>query len=330
MTSRRSLSLAQEAMEELLQTVSKHKSEDAGSFIEVLENLKMQWKHGTPRQTARLNMVDRAIKFVHEAYDECEQKEQDNDSEDVSSRVTEHLNDVYEPHDFKNKHKDLRKTILNKLVDLKEELGTVIPMICQQAMEHIHANEIVMTSGYSTTVVEFCKKVRSQGRRFHIIVAESDPATAAHSMSKALASASIDTTLILESNVFALMARVNKVVIGADVVTADGGIIAPVGTFGICLAAHHYQVPVLVCAGMYKVTPRILCSYDLDSFNHMGPASTVAEYSDGAMVRHARCINPLYDYVPPSLVSILITNTESYAPPNIYRAVADLYTEVTS
>ena len=45
---------------------------------------------------------------------------------------------------------------------------------------------------------------------------------------------------------------------------------------------------VLVCAGMYKFSPRVTCSYDQDSFNHMGSAYHVAPYSDGS-TRYPRC-----------------------------------------
>lgn len=43
------------------------------------------------------------------------------------------------------------------------------------------------------------------------------------------------------------------------------------------------------------------------------------------MVRHARCINPLYDYVPPSLVSILITNTCVAAKRSSFSACASFH-----
>ena len=43
---------------------------------------------------------------------------------------------------------------------------------------------------------------------------------------------SIDTTLIEDQAVFALMARVNKVVLSAAAVLADGGVVARSGLFG--------------------------------------------------------------------------------------------------
>ncbi|EGD74689.1 hypothetical protein PTSG_12388 [Salpingoeca rosetta] len=227
-----SIGLAESALDALLQAVSKNRTDDAANFVSMLEDMKKKWKDAGPSKTGCVNMVDRAIKFIHEAYEECEG---DPDikpiaGSELSARSSDgHLPDIYNVRSFRNRYKELRREVLSKLADLKEELGTVIPMICQQSIEHIHVNEIVMTSGYSTTILEFCKKVRASGRQFHIIVAESEPVTAVR-----------------------------------------------------------------------------------------------------AMVRDAHMINPLYDYIPPSLVNIIITNTDSYAPQNIYRAVADLYVSVTS
>ena len=54
---------------------------------------------------------------------------------------------------YKNEYDELRTIVLSKLADLKEELKTVRTAICQQALEHVHANEIVMTTGSCVCVV---------------------------------------------------------------------------------------------------------------------------------------------------------------------------------
>ena len=59
-----------------------------------------------------------------------------------------------------------------------------------------------------------------------------------------LAGENIDTTLITDSAIFAMMARVNKVIIGTHSVLANGGLKATVGAYSMALAAKHYSVPV--------------------------------------------------------------------------------------
>ena len=45
---------------------------------------------------------------------------------------------------------------------------------------------------------------------------------------------------------------------------ADGGLKAVNGAHALALAAKHHSVPVLACAGLFKLSPRFVCSYDQD------------------------------------------------------------------
>jgi translation initiation factor eIF-2B subunit beta len=88
-----------------------------------------------------------------------------------------------------------------------------------------------------------------------VIVAETAPGGEGQQMAVALAEAGISTTLIADAAVFAMMARVNKVIVGAHGVMANGGLIAAAGSHLLALAAQHFSVPVVACAGLYKLTP---------------------------------------------------------------------------
>lgn len=63
-------------------------------------------------------------------------------------------------------------------------------------------------------------------------------------MAVSLGKHDIQTTVIADSAVFAIMSRVNKVIIGTNTVLADGGLRAASGIHSVALAAKHYSVPV--------------------------------------------------------------------------------------
>lgn len=65
-----------------------------------------------------------------------------------------------------------------------------------------------------------------------------------HKMAANLARNKIPATLIPDSAVFAMMSRVNKVIIGTHSILADGGLRAASGMHAVALAAKHYSVPV--------------------------------------------------------------------------------------
>ena len=74
-----------------------------------------------------------------------------------------------------------------------------------------------------------------------------------HKLAANLAKEKIQTTLIPDSAIFAMMARVNIVIIGTHSVMANGGLKAVIGTHSLALAAKHYSVPVilLLCGSVY-------------------------------------------------------------------------------
>ncbi|GJT07668.1 translation initiation factor eIF-2B subunit beta-like protein [Tanacetum coccineum] len=58
-----------------------------------------------------------------------------------------------------------------------------------------------------------------------------------------------------DSTVFAMISRVNMVIVGAHAVMANGGVIAPVGLNMVALAAQRHAVPFVVLAGCHKLFP---------------------------------------------------------------------------
>jgi len=63
-------------------------------------------------------------------------------------------------------------------------------------------------------------------------------------MSLSLATDGIEVTLISDAAVFAMMSRVNKVIVGTHGVLANGGLKSVSGSHTVALAAKHYSVPV--------------------------------------------------------------------------------------
>eukprot|EP01104_Vermistella_antarctica_P016144 TRINITY_DN5452_c0_g3_i1.p1 TRINITY_DN5452_c0_g3~~TRINITY_DN5452_c0_g3_i1.p1 ORF type:complete len:409 (+),score=105.66 TRINITY_DN5452_c0_g3_i1:67-1227(+) len=219
---------------------------------------------------------------------------------------------------------DVQQNISDSIMEMTDELDNLYYNVANQALEHIHANEVVMTVGRSTTTEEFLKYA-SRKRKFQVIVAESAPSFAGHSTARSLSDSGIDTTLISDGAVFAMMSRVNKVIIGAHAVLANGGLLAHSGIRVLAQAAKHHSVPVLVCCGLYKLCPIFL--HDQDSLtDFISPSSVLsfdeADVGEGQLVQ---VCNPAYDYVPPDLVSIFVTNNGGHNPSYIYRLLNEFY-----
>jgi hypothetical protein len=138
-------------------------------------------------------------------------------------------------------------------------------------------SEVILTYGQSTSVEEFLKNAAKK-RDFKVIVVESSPSLNGQQMAHSLASSGLDVTLIPDSAVFAMMARVNKVVVPAAAVVANGGLIAQSGLQNIALAAKKCSVPVVCVAGLIKLCP--LYAHDLDILNELVAPSNIYNYED--------------------------------------------------
>lgn len=126
-------------------------------------------------------------------------------------------------------------------------------------------------------------------------------------MAQDLSSAGISTFLVPDSSIFSLMSRVNKVVLGAHVILANGGMFAITGSLIAATAAKAHSTPVVVCAGQFKLTPLWNLYHEYGAVDFGNP-SDVLGYEEGDLVNKVDVVNPYYDYVNPELIGAYITN----------------------
>ena len=219
---------------------------------------------------------------------------------------------------------DLGAEVGEAIEEIIEELETADDQIAGYALDHVHSGEVIMTYGYSVTVQKFLLKAAGK-RKFTVVHAESFPnhhdsvhATVSGSLKgdandtgpdrfhKSLTAAGITVILIPDSAIFALMSRVNKVVLDTHAVLADGGLVADAGTRSLAKAASMHKTPVVVLSGVYKLSP--IYPFNTDAFVEYGDAGRVIPYGEGNLMEKLDLENPLHDYVPPELIDLYITN----------------------
>jgi len=229
----------------------------------------------------------------------------------------------YDDEPFNNKCKN---TIINELNDLIDEIETTYSSIEEYSVEHIHSNELILTYGFSKTVYHFLKHA-AKYRSFEVFVCESAPNLDGQSMAKYLVQKGINiksVTLISDSSIFAIMSRVNKVIIGTHAVFANGGLLAHSGTHGLALAAQFYSVPIVVVTGLYKLST--VYAYDQDTFNeHDAPSNLIGYEQQSEYIDNVSIQNPVFDYIKPEYVDIFLTNAGGHAPSYMYRLLSEYY-----
>ena len=235
--------------------------------------------------------------------------------------------------DYSHHVPDLKEKISQSIEELAMELETGADEISDQALEHIHASEVILTVGRSRTVEAFLKRAATKGRTFQVIVAESAPFYSGHELAASLAKARIQTTVITDSAIFAVMSRVNKVIVGTQSIMADGGLRAASGIYTVAQAAFQYSVPFIVTASMHKLTPRYYTTMNKEDFGCFvspqeilrGGSGGGKGVANGKMASKIHAAYPLFEYVPPDLVTLFISNMSGHAPSYVYRLLSELY-----
>ncbi|XXG41410.1 hypothetical protein AAC387_Pa01g1874 [Persea americana] len=234
--------------------------------------------------------------------------------------------------DRNSRSRKLKHDVIEAINELIQDIDTCHEQIAEQAVEHIHQNEVILTLGRSRTVKEFLCAAKEKKRSFRVFVAEGAPRYQGHVLAKELVAKGIQTTVITDSAVFAMISRVNMVIVGVHAIMANAGVIAPVGLNMVALAAQRHAVPFVVVAGSHKLcplyphNPEVLLN-DLKSPSELldfGEFSDCMDFGSGSGAP-LHVVNPSFDYVPPKLVSLFITDTGGHNSSYMYRLIKDYY-----
>ncbi|XP_052778168.1 translation initiation factor eIF-2B subunit beta-like [Mya arenaria] len=306
----------------LVRIISQTKWSNAKELMEIVRAEGRKLMASQPAESAIGNMVRRVLKIIREEYASClKGKSEEGDPQESLHKLLTAEGNI---DDFTRSVRDLKATVIEAMTELKTELETSGDNIATQSLEHIHSNEVIMTAGKSKTVESFLKNA-ARKRKFQVIVVECAPFYHGQALAVSLAQAGVETTVINDSAVFAIMSRVNKVIIGTHTVMANGGLKAISGSHAIALAAKHYSVPMVVCAAAFKLSPEFLCCNDQEAFNKFESPEDVMRFSEGKILSKVQIHNPVFDYVPPELVTLYIFNIGGTAPSYVYRLLSEFY-----
>lgn len=329
-----SYNVALETCQLLLRVISAARWTRPDDLIKHIRQLGKRLENAQPREFSSGNVIRRVLAQIR---DEVETAESDSNAPMISSMFSllstenekkqkqEQFVQSTGPRTSNRHHHDLRSIVIQGIKDLIDEISSIDEGIETMSVDLIHDNEVLLTpTPDSHTVLKFLLKARHK-RKFSVLVTECFPNRTedAHKFAKALSDAKIDTVVIPDSHVFAVMSRVGKVIVGARSVFANGGTVSSAGVAAVCECAKEHKTPVFSVAGLYKLSPTY--PFDVENLIEVGNTGKVVKFSNSNLVQHAGISNPMFDYVPPEHIDIYITNIGGFAPSFIYRIVLDNY-----
>eukprot|EP00123_Amoebidium_parasiticum_P008309 comp18721_c0_seq1/m.20476 comp18721_c0_seq1/g.20476 ORF comp18721_c0_seq1/g.20476 comp18721_c0_seq1/m.20476 type:complete len:320 (-) comp18721_c0_seq1:405-1364(-) len=186
----------------------------------------------------------------------------------------------------------------------------------------------ILTHARSRVVAQLLLKC-AEKKQFQVYVTESRPDCSGYYIAEQLRAGGIPVTMVLDAAVGSVMEKVDLVVVGAEGIVENGGIINKIGTYNLALAAHAANKPFYAVAESFKFArlfplkqgdiPR---SRDLGlSFKRL-PGSTAEASTSGDTLQY---FNPWADYTPPQYITLLFTDLGVLTPSAVSDELIQLY-----
>ncbi|OAA53089.1 translation regulator GCD7 [Cordyceps fumosorosea ARSEF 2679] len=222
----------------------------------------------------------------------------------------------------------LRSEVIDGIEEIMDEISQVDDQIAALADAQIRPGDFVLTYRPSTTVERFLLRA-AQKRKFTLFLAieaaaAKPGAEQPHAaLRKKLAAAGITVINIHNSGLMAYMSRVDKVILGAKAIVANGGVVATAGSAAVARAAKEHGTAVIVLSGVYKLSPA--SPFAEDSLIEWGDSSSFVNFSNGTMVNNVEIRSALTEMVPSAFIDTYITNLGTHSRDYLSSIIADHY-----
>ncbi|MGC8936078.1 MAG: ribose 1,5-bisphosphate isomerase [Candidatus Methanomethylicaceae archaeon] len=200
---------------------------------------------------------------------------------------------------------ELRALTIRAAEDFKKSSQEAVRRISEIGAKRIRNGDLIMTHCNSSVAISILKEANRQGKDFRVIATETRPRFQGRLTAKALSEAGIPVTLIVDSAARYFMPKVDKVIVGADVVTANGAVVNKIGTSQIALAAKEARVRVFVGAETYKFSPSTVLG-ELVEIEERPPEEVIPK-EELSQLKGVTVANPAFDVTPPDFIDIIIT-----------------------
>jgi len=201
--------------------------------------------------------------------------------------------------------------IAQKAQDLLTNYEHATDLIATHAQPYLKGH--LLTCSISGTLLHVLNTNHQSIER--VTVLEGRPRYEGRETARILSEAGIPVTLITDAQAAIFLPHCQGVVVGADSILADGGVLNKAGTALLAWAAHGYAVPFYVLCESLKIAPYTWSDEHL--LEEKEPEEVLEQSIAGVKVR-----NFYFDHTPSQLVTKLITELGILQPQDI-RSIAD-------
>jgi len=204
----------------------------------------------------------------------------------------------------------------NRFIEISEK---ALERIGQIGSNRIKDGSVVLTHCNSLAALSVISTAHKSGKKIKVIATESRPRYQGITTIGMLDKMGIETELIVDSAVRSVMNEVDLVVVGADVITANGTLVNKIGTAQIALSAHEARTSFIVAAETYKFSPQTIQG-ELVTIEERESAEVLADLSSYS---HVRVRNPAFDVTPHQYIDLICTEVGAIPPEMSYQIIRE-------
>ena len=188
------------------------------------------------------------------------------------------------------------------------------------------ANQRMMIFGFSELIRDVLRAYADKKFELTVYLLEGRPNCEGYRMYKELEHPCITRKLIADVQMGIKLEEVDYVLIGAEAVSENGGIVNQAGTFSLALCAKNLEKPLYVLAESFKLFKIwSLSQRDLPeqvkNQKLADPVSRLGEGLEGVKLEVTTC-----DYTPPDLISVIVTDARIMKPTAISDELLQMFT----
>ncbi|AAM03831.1 TPA: ribose 1,5-bisphosphate isomerase [Methanosarcina acetivorans] len=185
----------------------------------------------------------------------------------------------------------------------------------------IQDGDVIMTHCNSHAALSIITTAFDTGKDISVIATESRPRRQGLLTIRHLNDFSIPTTLIVDSAVRYYMKGVDKVIVGADAIAANGALVNKIGTSQLALAAHEARKSFMVAAETFKFSPSTIVGNPIEIEERA--ADEVVAPSVLADLPHVQVRNPAFDFTPAEYIDMIVTDIGIIPPAMAYTVIKE-------
>ncbi|KAL8846732.1 MAG: hypothetical protein Q9221_008206 [Calogaya cf. arnoldii] len=195
-------------------------------------------------------------------------------------------------------------------------------MIAGIGMRFVQDGSTVLTSGNSRVVSAVLNAAADKGVRFRVVyVRDSDAPSSSNARSSAdgmvaqLRGKGIPVAVIVGTATAYSLGKISMVMVGAEGVVENGGIVSRLGTYQLAMLAKSVRKPVYVVAESHKfVRLYPLGQYDLPIQQTVVDFGDRTDDEEKKVTASGKDDDEAVDYTPPELITALVTETGVHTP----------------